>query len=49
LIHSGRKGFLSNFFSEIEIADERNQRGHNAAPIGAVDCFDGIGGIQGHT
>jgi hypothetical protein len=45
LIDSGRKGFLRSFFSEIEIADQPNQRGDNPAPIGPINCFNGLGGI----
>jgi hypothetical protein len=49
LIHRGRKGFLRRLFGEIEVTDESNQGGDNPAPIGAIDCFDGLGGIKRHT
>src|SRR5579862_6689197 len=37
LVHGGRKSFLRALFGQIEVADEPNQRGYDAAPIGAID------------
>src|SRR5271170_3450400 len=49
LIRGGYKCFLRGFFGKVEVADEPYQGGHDAAPIGAIDCFDGLGGVQRHT
>jgi hypothetical protein len=49
LVHSGCEGLLSRFFGQVEIADEPDQGGNNPAPIGAVDCLDGFGGLWGHS
>ena len=49
LIHSGGKGFLRRLFGEVEVADQGDQGGDNAAPIGAINCFYGVGGLGRHN
>ena len=44
LIHGGRKRFLRRLFSQVEVADEADQRGHDPAPIGAIHGIDRRGG-----
>ena len=46
LVHGGRKGFLRRLFGQVEIADQADQGGDDPAPIGAIDCFNGGGGIR---
>ncbi len=48
-MHCGGKGFLRTLFGEVEVPDQGNQGGDDAAPIGAVDCFYGAGGLGRHT
>ena len=46
LLQGSRKCFLRILFGQIEIAQQPDQRGHNPAPIGAIDLFHGCGGIR---
>ena len=46
LVHGGRKGFLRRLFGQVEVADEADQGGDDPAPIGAINCFNGRGGVR---
>src|SRR5689334_4718175 len=43
LVHGGRESFLRALFGQVKVANEPNQRGYDAAPVGAVDGFNGGG------
>ena len=45
LIEGDGKGFLGNLFGKVEVTDQSDERGDDASPIGAVNCFYGLGGI----
>src|SRR5579863_2450778 len=47
LLQSSRKCFLRILFGQIEIAQQPDQRGYNPAPVGAINLFNGCGGIYG--
>ena len=49
LVHGGRKGLLRRLFGQVEVAHQPDQGGDDPAPIGAIDCFNGRGGIRRHT
>ena len=48
LIRSRRKGFLRRLFGHIEVAEESNQGGDDAAPIGTIDGVNSCLGVQEH-
>src|SRR5579859_3848364 len=47
--HGGRESFLRALFGQVKVANEPNQCGYNAAPVGAVDSFNGGGCVLGHA
>ena len=46
LVHRRRKRFLRRLFGQIEIADQADQRGDDAAPIRAIDLLDHSIGVH---
>jgi hypothetical protein len=44
----GGEGFLRGFFGEVEITDEFDERGDDAAPIAAVKFVYGLGNSGFH-
>src|ERR1700730_16858893 len=49
LVHRARESFLRALFGQVKVANESNQCGYNATPVGAVDSFNGGGCILGHA
>ena len=49
LVHSGCKCFLGRLFGEVEVAEQADEGGQNAPPIGAVNCFNGGVCVREHA
>src|SRR5690242_11357411 len=47
LVHCSGEGFLSGFFGGIEVAENTNQNGHDAAPVRAIESLQSGGRGRG--
>jgi hypothetical protein len=47
LVDGNREGFLRRLFGQVEIADQPDESGDDAAPVGAIDGVNGRVGIHG--
>jgi len=49
LIHRGGEGFLRDIFSEIEVAEESDERSNNSTPIRVINVLERDVRVQEHT